>query len=217
MKKNYYISGQYDPDPKRHLVWREILRFLAPYIPKNSTVVDLGAGYCDFINQVKADKKYAVDYSFDLSKFAAKEVEKINGLAWELSEIKDNSVDIVHSSNLLEHLTDTELDKTIEEVKRILKNGGRLILMQPNYKLCPVKYFDDHTHKKIFNDVSIQSFLSENGFKIILKKPSFLPLEMKSNPGIIPQIFLPLIVRVYIHSPWKPFAGQMLFIAENKK
>ena len=208
----YYSSGQYDHDVKRTVVWKEIVRFLTPYISKDSVVVDLGAGYCDFINQVEASKKYAVDYSPDLSKFAGKNVEKINSSVVDLSAIKDSSVDVVHSSNLLEHFNDDDLKKIIGEIRRILKKGGRLILMQPNYRLQPGRYFDDHTHKKIFTDESLGSFLLENGFKIILKRPRFLPQEMKNNPGIIPSFLMPLVVRAYIHSPFKPLAGQMLFI-----
>ena len=212
----YYASGQYDPDPRREIAWREIIRFLKPYIPIDSTVVDLGAGYCDFINQVKAGKKYAVDYSPDLSNFAADDVEKVNTLASDLSAIETNSIDVVHSSNLFEHFTDEELVKTINEVKRILKKGGKLILMGPNFRLQPGRYFDDHTHKKIFTDSSLESFLIENNFKIILKMPRFLPMEMKNSPSILPQFLLPLIIRAYIHSPIKPFAGQMLLVGEKQ-
>lgn len=211
----YYKSGQYDADPKRALVWIEIIRFLKPYILEDSVVVDLGAGYCDFINQVKASKKYAVDHSPDLYKFTGVDVEKINSSASDLNSIASNSVDVVHSSNLFEHFTDEELSKTMSEVKRVLKVGGKLILMQPNYRLHPGRYFDDHTHKKIFTDASLESFLVENGFRIILKMPRFLPQEMKNSPSIIPHFLLPFIIRTYIHSPLKPFAGQMLFVAEK--
>lgn len=211
----YYKSGQYDPDPRRALVWGEIIRFLSPYIPQNSVVVDLGAGYCDFINQVSASKKYAVDPSPELSNFATKDVVKINSPASDLLAISSNTVDVVHASNLLEHFDDQELEKVMREIKRVLKTGGKLILIQPNYKLQPEHYFDDHTHKKIFNDVSLESFLVENGFKIILKMSRFLPQEVKNSPSFIPRSILPLIIRAYLQSPFKPLAGQMLFVAEK--
>ena len=211
----YYTSGQYDFDPRRPIAWREIIRFLKKYIPTDAAVVDLGAGYCDFINQVKARKKYAVDYSPNLSKFASAEVEKINTRSSDLSAISTESIDVVLSSNLFEHFTEEELAQTMLEVKRILKKGGRLILMGPNFRLQPRRYFDDHTHKKIFNDSSLESYLLENGFKILLKMPKFLPQEVKNSPSILPQFLLPLLVRAYIHSPWKPLAGQMLFVAEK--
>lgn len=214
-KDNYYKSGQYDPDNRRKIVWNEIVRFLSPFIPSKAAVVDLGAGYCDFINSVEASKKYAVDHSPDLSKYAGKDVCKINKSAWELGEIDREMVDIIHASNLFEHFTEEELAKTMDEIKRILKIGGKIILIQPNFRFCADRYFDDHTHKKIFNDTSLESLLAENGFKIILKMARFLPLEMKSSPSLVPHSLLSLLVRVYIHFPIKPFAGQMLFVAEK--
>ncbi len=214
-KDLYYTSGQYDFDPRRPIAWREIIRFLKKFIPTEATVVDLGAGYCNFINQVKAAKKYAVDYSPNLSKFANSDVEKIQTRASDLSAISTDSIDVVLSSNLFEHFTEEELAQTMLEIKRILKKGGRLILMGPNFRLQPGRYFDDHTHKKIFNDSSLESFLLENDFKILLKMGKFLPQEVKNSPSILPQFLLPLLIRAYIYSPWKPLAGQMLFVAEK--
>lgn len=211
----YYSSGQYDFDPRRPIAWREIIRFLGKFIPTDGSVVDLGAGYCDFINQVKAAKKYAVDYSPNLSKFAKANVEKINSRSSDLSAISTDSIDLVLSSNLFEHFTEEELAQTMSEVKRVLKKGGKLILMGPNFRLQPGRYFDDHTHKKIFNDSSLGSFLLENDFKILLKMGKFLPQEVKNSPSVLPNFLLPFLIRFYIHSPWKPLAGQMLFVAEK--
>ena len=214
MEDKYYKS-RYVFDPRRSFIWKEIVGFESKFIPKSGTVVDLGAGYCDFINNVNSKKKYAVDYSPELSKFASEEVIKINKEAWDLSEIEDDSVDVVHASNLFEHFTDEELSRVMKDVKRILKKGGKLILMQPNYRLNPKHYFDDPTHKKVFSDAALESFLLSQDMKIVLKMPRFLPFSMKSNSSIIPNSLLPLIVRIYIHSPVKPFAGQMLFVSEK--
>ncbi|HUQ30368.1 MAG TPA: methyltransferase domain-containing protein [Candidatus Paceibacterota bacterium] len=210
MKDAYYAS-RYTPDPARTVVWKEIVRFLAPYISPEATVVDLGAGYCDFVNTVRAKVKYAVDTSPELSEHAGAGVMLISQPAWELNSIPDHSVDVVHASNLFEHFTDDELERVMAEVRRVLKPGGRLILMQPNYRLTYKNYFDDPTHKKIFTDASLQAFLESHGFAIRLAKPKFLPFSMKSR-GALP--VSPLIVRAYIHSPIKPFAGQMLVIGE---
>ncbi|MEK7117436.1 MAG: class I SAM-dependent methyltransferase [Patescibacteria group bacterium] len=215
MKDDYYKS-RYVFDSKRSIVWKEIVKFESRHIPKDAVVVDLGAGYCDFINNIRSAKKYAVDTSPELQNFAGKDVVAINQPAWNLFEIPNNSVDIVHASNLFEHFTDEELEKVMKEVKRILKKGGKLILMQPNYRLQPKKYFDDPTHKKVFSDASLESFLVSHDFKIILKMSRFLPFSMRSNSSLIPNFPLPFIVRFYIHSPWKPFAGQMLFVAQNE-
>jgi SAM-dependent methyltransferase len=214
MEDEYYKT-RYIFDSKRRLVWKEISRFLEKFFRGSQTIVDLGAGYCDFINNVSVQKRYAIDISPELPKYAGEGVIQINRAGWDLSEISDSSVDVVHASNFLEHFDDEEIKKIFKETKRMLKPGGKLILMQPNYRLCAKHYFDDPTHKKVFDDSSLESLLLAHDFKVILKKPRFLPFSMRSNSPFITTSLLPLIVRAYIHSPFKPFAGQMLFVAEK--
>jgi hypothetical protein len=46
--------------------------------------------------------------------------------------------------------------------------------------------------------------------------PKFMPVNMKSTLRLnLP--LLPLLVRTYLNLPFKPFAGQMLLVAENLK
>ncbi len=207
-----YYKSRYVWNDDRKVVWKEIVRYLSIFLPKDGTILDIGAGYCDFINNVEAKNRVALDYSPDLEKYAQTGIRTVNSPVTDMSTINANSVDVVFASNLFEHLSDEELSKTMIEVKKVLKKGGRLILMQPNYRLAYKTYFDDHTHKKVFSDVSLETFLLSHGMDIELKKPKFLPFSLKSRPSIIP--VFPWIIRVYIHSPWKPFAGQMLFVAK---
>lgn len=208
-----YYKSRYVPNPTRPIVWKEIVRFLAPYLEKADTVVDLGAGYCDFINNVSAPHRIAVDTSPDLTTFAVQGVRTVQSPVTDLKGIADASVDVAFASNLLEHLDEQELKTTMSEVRRVLKKGGLFIAMQPNYRLSYKNYFDDHTHKKVFSDESLGGFLVNHSFEIVLRKPKFLPFSLKSRSKIIPAH--PLIIRAYIHSPIKPFAGQMLFVARK--
>lgn len=211
---NYYAS-RYVPDPSRSVVWKEIVKHHKKFIPADATVLDLGAGYCDFINNVEAKRKIAVDLSPDFSAFAAEGVETIQSSAWDYVGVASDSVDVVHASNLLEHLDDSELEKTMSEIKRVLKNGGQLILMQPNYYYTYKNYFDDPTHKKVFSHSALQAFLISHGFSIELMMPKFLPFSLRSRPGFIP--LQSWMVRAYIASPWKPMGGQMLFVGKISK
>ncbi len=207
-----YYESRYVPDKNRPLVWKEIVSYLKKYIPENGTVLDIGAGYCDFINNVETKTKIALDYSSDFEKFANKDVKTIRSSVLDMKEISNDSIDLLFASNLLEHLSDDELQKAMSEIKRILKNNRLLILMQPNYRLSFKTYFDDPTHKKVFSDLALESFLISHGFKIELKKARFLPFSLRSKPSIIP--LSSFIVRAYLYSPWKPFAGQMLFVSK---
>ncbi len=215
MKDKYYES-RFKFNPTRDSVWKEIARFHQKFVPTGGTVLDLGAGYCDFINNIIANKKYAVDTSPETPNYKKEDVVFLQKPASDLSSLSDNSVDVIHASNLFEHFDDFELEKVMREISRVLKVGGKLILMQPNYRLAYKNYFDDYTHKKVWSDASLGDFLVASDFKIILAMPKFLPFSMKSDSSLIPRALVPFIVRAYINSPIKPFAGQMLFVGEKK-
>ena len=116
--------------------------------------------------------------------------------------------------NLLAHLNDRQLSDTMREIHRVLKSDGLFITMQPNYRLAYRNYFDDPTHVKVFSDVALENFLVANRFRIVRAWPKFLPFSMKSGPSKIG--ISSLAVRGYLNSPWKRFAGQMLFITQKK-
>lgn len=207
-----YYKSRFTFNKDRDVVWKEIVRFLNPFLKDAQVILDLGAGYCDFINNVTAQKKIAVDMSPELSRYAHDDVKLVNSLATDLSAVNDSSVDCVFSSNLLEHLTDSELAACLSEVKRVLKKGGLFITMQPNYRLAYKTYFDDFTHKKVFSDESLKGFLVAQDLTIVKYWKKFLPFALKSRPSVVP--VHPLLIRAYLHSPYKPFAGQMLFVTQ---
>jgi len=209
-----YYESRFKFDPKRQVVWKEIVAYLDEYIPTDATVVDLGAGYCDFINAVKAKRRVAIDISDESVNYCHPDVEFHRSSVLDLSALADASVNVVHASNLLEHFDDDDLGVLIAEVYRILAPNGRLILLQPNYRLAYKYYFDDYTHKKVWTHVSLRDFLTANRFTAVADHARFLPFSMKSS-GAMPVI--PIVIRAYIHSPWKPFAGQMLLISQAIK
>ncbi len=127
-----YYKSRYVWNNDRAVVWKEIVSYLSNFIPKDGTVLDIGAGYCDFINNVGAAHKIALDYSPDFKNYAKEGIQTIQSSVTDMSQVPTGTVDVVFASNLFEHLSDDELSKTVGEVKRILKKDGRLILMQPN-------------------------------------------------------------------------------------
>ncbi|KKR55419.1 MAG: Methyltransferase type 11, partial [Candidatus Curtissbacteria bacterium GW2011_GWA1_40_24] len=141
----------------------------------NSIVLDLGAGYCNFINHIVAKEKHASDISEIIRQNAEKGVICHIQDCAELSDISDEKFDIVFESNLLEHLDSDHIEKTLEEILRVLKKGGRFIAMQPNFTYLYKNYFDDYTHKTILSHVSFENLLKNYGFEIENMEPKFLP------------------------------------------
>lgn len=210
MYKNYEKT-RFTFNKSRRIVWEEIARYLKKYISSAAAIIELGSGYCDFINTINASKKYALDKYLDPRKYAEKNVTCLNGDSKIFNKtIKDSSLDVVFASNFLEHLNQEETEKYLDIAMKKLKMGGLIILIQPNYKFCAEDYFDDHTHIKAWSHVGLVNYLKSKGLKIVRCVPRFMPFSMKSK--------LPknrYLIRAYLNSPIKPFAKQMLIIAKK--
>ena len=64
---------------------------------------------------------------------------------------KNNEVSLIFASNILEHLSKEEFEKTLKEIKRILKKKGKLIIIQPNFKYAYKEYYDDfYTYPRVY-------------------------------------------------------------------
>ena len=55
-------------------MWGPLCAYLQRYIAPVDTVLELGAGYCDFINQIRAGKKLALDVNPEVAKYCAPDV-----------------------------------------------------------------------------------------------------------------------------------------------
>lgn len=208
---NKYYETRYKHDKGRTSVWKAICEYLQIYIDQKGVVVDLGAGYCDFINNINSKKKIAVDINPESKNYCNLDVSFINAKAYKIKKVRNLSIDTVFASNLLEHLNDKELELFVREMKRILKKGGKIILLQPNYKYAYKDYFDDYTHKKIFSHISIVDFFTAHNFSLNTLYPKFLPFSLKSR---LPKSYF--LTKIYLHSFFKPFAKQMLVVFNNQ-
>lgn len=204
-----YHETRLAPDAKRAVVWQALWRYhFSKLIGPDDCVLDLGAGYGDFINTVQARRRIAVDLWPGLRDHAAPGVEVLITTADDLGAVADASVDYVFSSNLFEHLTRDQLTATLVELRRVLKPNGTLTTLQPNYRFAYREYFDDYTHVAVYSDRSLPDFLAANGWTVTSCRPRFLPLTVKSRFPVWP----PLIA-AYLASPVKPLGKQMLISA----
>ena len=184
------------------------------YITTVNRVLDLGAAYCDFINNISANEKHALDVSDIIQDYANKDVHTHIQSCVDLSIFKNDFFNVVFASNIFEHLTPDDLTQSLIEIKRVLVRGGKLIVLQPNFRYCYKTYFDDYTHTNVYTHHSLSDILEIAGFKILDVKPKFLPVNLKSSLRLkLPR--LDLIVRLYLASPFKPRAAQMLIVVEN--
>jgi SAM-dependent methyltransferase len=111
-----------------------------------------------------------------------------------LSFLSSGSVDVVFSSNFLEHLASKEeVSRVMREALRVLKTGGTLILLGPNVRLIPGVYWDFFDHHVPLSDRSMCELLAITGFELIRVEPRFLPYTTRSA---LPQA--PWLVALYL-------------------
>jgi SAM-dependent methyltransferase len=198
----------------RRRVWRVLIdSFFKKYITHEATVLDLGCGYGEFINQVDAACKYAMDLNPDAPRYLSADVEFIQQDCSQPWAIEKDSLDVIFTSNFFEHLPDkAALGRTLDQAHQALRKGGRLIAMGPNVKLVPGAYWDFWDHYIPLTELSLSEALENRGFGIHRKEPAFLPYTMAGKrPAPLP------FVRLYIALPmvWALFGKQFLIIASK--
>lgn len=173
---------------RKKRLWEILCRnFLQKFIKNSDVVIDLGAGQCEFINNISAAKKIAVDINKDLNMFADKDVQVVKASIKKLRNLfPKESANIVFMSNLLEHMDNKEdVFRLINEAYEVLKRDGRLLIMQPDIALVGHSYWDFFDHKVPITYASLMEVLLANKFKIVYSRYPFLPYSTKVK-------FLPL-------------------------
>jgi len=202
--------------PAKNRIWQVLCTdFFSRHVGIDDTVVDIGAGYCEFINNIRCGRKIAVDLNPEVSRRAASGVEVINESCTAIGSLATASVDVVFMSNFLEHLPDKALVlDTFREAHRIVRPGGRIIVLQPNIRFLYAEYWDFFDHHTPLSDRSLVEGLQLAGFEPRVVIPRFLPYTTKSR---LPQS--PWLIRLYLRLPlaWRLLGKQALVVADRPR
>jgi len=146
---------------------------------KGKRALDVGCGYGEYIQLLS--KKGLNVKGIDVDKKAIRGQENVIYSHAEKIPFKNENFDIITCIDVLEHVDDYE--KSIKEIRRILKKGGKLILTVPNIQFPitydPInfilKFFNNKLnigmwhwgHKRLFDVTSIIKSLKKNNFRVI--------------------------------------------------
>jgi len=207
-----YFETRFAHDPRREVLWRtlynhEFSRLISP----NDCVLELGAGYGHFINQVVSRRRIAVDQWDGFTHYLRPGIEGHVRDVTDLSFLSAGSVDFVFASNLFEHISQDAFASVLGQLKGALNSGGTLNILQPNYYYAYREYFDDYTHRSVYSHTSLCDFLNANDYEVIACHPRFLPLTVKSRLPISP-----ILIQLYLSFPWKPMGKQMFIRARPR-
>lgn len=201
----------------KNAIWRVLCRaFFQKYIPPDAVVIDIAAGYCEFINNIKAGKKIAFDLNPATRAFANPDVT-VHGISFFAMEstLGGTKANVVFASNVFEHLDNSS--QVIEAMKvchECLADGGRLLVLQPNIKYAGGAYWDFIDHKVALTDRSLIEASELCGYCLEKNIPKFLPYTTKSR---VPKH--PFLVSLYLKlMPLSGFLlGQQSFLVFSKR
>lgn len=214
LEKLYRHRFEEDELPRKLAIWKVLCEdFFSRYVLRTDTVIDVGAGYCEFINNISCAKRIAVDLNPRVREFAAPDVDVRNEDCTNLVSIPDETADVVFMSNFLEHLPSKQMVfDTLAEARRILRRGGRLVILQPNVRLIPGAYWDFFDHHTPLTEHSLVEAVANLDMRPVRVIGRFLPYTTKS---LLPQS--PLLVKLYLKFPpaWWLLGKQSLVVAEK--
>ena len=143
-------------------------------------ILDIGAGTGDFLLTAKNDGWNVIGVE---PSERAKNIAKQKGISFveEISELENNSFDVITMWHVLEHVPNLEFQ--IQELKRLLKPTGTLIIAVPNFKSYDAKHygefwaaFDVPIHFWHFSKKAIKSLFE----KVDMKLEKVLPMKFDS-------------------------------------
>jgi SAM-dependent methyltransferase len=145
-------------------------------------ILDYGCGRGDFLLAMKKRGWIITGVESDAATAAiASRLCQTNILQPEdLNDLKSESVDVITLWHVLEHIH--RLNETMQQLKRILKTTGRLIIAVPNHHSFDARHYgnrwagyDVPRHLYHFNPKAMQYFFQRHGLQCLSRKA--LPLD----------------------------------------
>jgi len=195
----------------RIAVWAEIAAYLHARMGRPTRVLDPAAGLGEFIANSPAEERWAVD----LVDHGLTRIEGVNVCIAPVldADLPERAFDAVFVSNMLEHLASPqEVGDFLEHMLFVLRPGGIIAVMGPNFRYCSREYFDCADHVLPLTHVAAAEHLYGAGFDVTSITARFLPYSFRSR---LPPS--PLLVRAYLSTPmvWRLFGKQFLVLGKR--
>jgi len=209
-----YAKRFADSSAYRARVWQVLVPgFFQRFLAESGTVLDLGCGYGEFINNIRAKQKFGMDLNPDSKTRLNPDIRFLQQDCSQAWQMEPNQLDLVFTSNFFEHLPDkSTLGRTLDQALRCLKPGGRIVAMGPNIKFVYGAYWDFWDHYLELTEASLAEGMVNHGFQIERCHSKFLPFTLVGGPEY------PLwILKVYLKFPilWRIGGKQFLIVARK--
>lgn len=191
-------------------------------IKPGERLLDIGCGRGEFLQgfiDCGVDG-YGVDRSTAAQKYCPRAQLRIADLENEGLPFEDEFFDVVYSKSVIEHFYYPE--KLVQEIRRVLKPGGLMITLCPDWMFNYRIYFEDYTHRTPFMQSSLRDIQLIHGFESV---EVGLFRQLPILWGGLGKWLLPiaeltrLLVPDYFkqHSKWVRFSKEIMLISSSTK
>jgi len=186
-----------------------IMHLIRSHFPRNrqSDILELGCGHGAVIYYARLEGYInicGVDGSPE--QVAAARRLGIDGvdegdLMQALAALPSESKDCIVAFDVIEHFTRNELIMLVDEVRRVLRPGGRWIIHVPNGEspFVGMIRYSDITHELAFTRISIGQLLYSSGFSdVFCYEDAPIPHGIKSFVRLLLWKFFRALLRLYV-------------------
>ena len=170
------------------------------------TLVDVGCGRGEYLTSFakRGFNVIGIDKAHSARRMAAGLRVEIANVERDRLPVPDGSVDYVYSKSLIEHLH--EPDGMLAECLRILKPGGRAVIMTPSWRHQRRVFYEDYTHVSPFTINGLTDAMTLAGFSDVSVRLFWQLPSLWKYPwlrGAIKGIsLLPVPYRPWDQAPW---------------
>jgi SAM-dependent methyltransferase len=166
------VAYNYQEKPKtsypEHLM-RHILHDLLGV--RRGVVVDVGCGRGD---QVRAAAKLGFRaIGLDREALEPTQEHHVCDVTTDRFPLADESADVVISKSVIEHIYYFDMPHYMNEMKRVLKPGGYIVISTPDWKYCWRWFWDaythvtPHTHRSLIQCLAVYGYTSVTTYCLI--------------------------------------------------
>ena len=167
------------------------------FLKSKSNLLEIGYGEGEYLNLFwEMDiRAYGVD----------KKSDTVNPMFERYCDLEKDNIpypedffDYIYTKSMIEHVTNT--DRLLKEAKRVLKTGGKIVILTPAWEFNYKDFYNDYTQTKPFHRKGLREALMITGFKDV-KVDYFYHLPFMWNRPYLQ--FIPKILSMFYLWKWK--------------
>ena len=214
-----------------HRIWKEkFIDWMSPL--SNKKLIDVASGTGDvvklFLTKTNGlNEITCVEPNIKMLEKGKQKLKKYNSITWinsmaEKIPVKSNSFDYYTISYGIRNVSD--INSTLKEAYRVLKPGGQIITLTPEWQYIYKSFYEDFTHRTPFTNVSLRDIHEMSGFKDI-QVESFKQLPIIFEEKHFSEIFsfFSFLTRILVpekfrmKTKWIRFSKEIMLLSTAKK